>query len=91
MRSFKEIYDEMCDHRGFRYSIRELIHIFNNEQGNFPGEGQQVLFIKSYYHEITGIRAGECGGCNIATLKEVSRWIDMREKEWEITFEYQQH
>lgn len=81
----------MCDPKGFRYSIRELIHIFNHEQGNFPGEGQQVLMIKSYYHEITGIRPGECSNCNIATLMDVTRWVDRYEKERGIAFEYVQH
>jgi hypothetical protein len=78
MRTFEEIYFGMKRKGENRYSLLELVRIFENEV-SWIGTPQQLLEIKSLSHEITGIRAGDCSACNLDALKNMAKWISQNE------------
>lgn len=78
MRTFEEIYYSMKRKGENRYSLLELIKIFDNEV-SWIGTAQQLLEIKSLSHEITGIRAGDCSACNLEAVKNISKWLAQNE------------
>jgi len=78
MRTFEEIYFAMKKKGENRYSLLELIKIFDNEV-SWIGTAQQLLEIKSLSHEITGIRAGDCSACNLEAVKNISKWLAQNE------------
>ena len=78
MRTFEEIYYSMKRKGENRYSLLELIKIFDTEI-SWIGTAQQLLEIKSLSHEITGIRAGDCSACNLEAVKNMSKWLGQNE------------
>lgn len=85
MKPFKDIYAELCDKRGYRYSLRELLYIFVAET-SWIGEAQQLNWLKSLLHEITQIRPGDCPGCNLESVKNMVRWVTKYEEDNGITY-----
>jgi hypothetical protein len=78
MRTFEEIYLGMQNKGENRFSLLELVKIFDNEV-SWVGTGQQLLEIKSLNLEVTGIRSGECSACNLDALKNIARWVNQNE------------
>jgi len=79
MRAYEEIYNEMLQ-KGERFTIRELITIFENES-SWVGTNYQLNQIKGYNLEITGVRTGDCQGCMLTAIKNVARWVNKYEKD----------
>jgi hypothetical protein len=82
MRRYEEIYNEMqgallADER---FTILELIKIFDNES-SWCGTNYQLIRIKEYSQEITGIRSGDCQGCMIQAIKNMVRFVNKYELE----------
>tara|TARA_R110000868_G_scaffold106830_1_gene292664 strand:- start:272 stop:529 length:258 start_codon:yes stop_codon:yes gene_type:complete len=78
MRNFDEIYFAMKRKGENRFSLLELIKIFDNEV-SWVGTTQQLLEIKSLSHEVTGIRAGDCSACNLDAVKNMVKWVKQNE------------
>ena len=74
MRNFDEIYFAMKKKGENRFSLLELVKIFDNET-SWVGTSQQLLEIKSLIHEITGIRSGDCSACNLDAVKNMATWV----------------
>lgn len=80
MRNFDEIYFAIKRKGENRFSLLELIKIFDNEV-SWVGTNQQLLEIKSLSHEVTGIRAGDCSACNLDAVKNMVKWVEKYELE----------
>ena len=78
IRPFAEIYADMTTNTGDRFTILELLKIFDKEK-YWVGTDQQTLKCGSLALEITGIRAGSCSGCMINALKDLVRWVNNHE------------
>lgn len=74
MRNFDEIYLSMKSKGENRFSLLELVKIFENEV-SWIGTNQQLLEIKSLNLEVTGIRSGDCSACNLDAIKNILRWV----------------
>lgn len=90
MRRYKEIYEEMQSTPliNERFTILELIQMFDKES-SWCGTNFQLIRIKEYSQEITGIRSGDCQGCMIQAIKNMVRFVNKYESEnpKEITIE----
>jgi hypothetical protein len=78
--TYEEIYNKIRTDEGHRFTIYELIKIFQKES-DWVGQPQQLLEIKSLIHNITGIRPGGCSGCNINAISDMGRWLTNYEKQ----------
>ena len=61
-----------------RFTILELLKIFDNES-SWCGTNYQLIRIKEYSQEITGIRSGDCQGCMIQAMKNMVRFVNKYE------------
>lgn len=81
MKTFDEIYQEIIfKDDTIRYSMRELLHVFQTEN-SWIGQTHQLLSLKEFQHELTGIRPGGCSGCNIEVLQNMIRWVNKYESD----------
>lgn len=80
MKTFKEIYDIIISDTGEKYTIREVLRIFDSEGGNWVGSSNQLMTIGMLSYEITGIRIGECSGCKITAVRNLIRWLNTHEQ-----------
>jgi hypothetical protein len=81
MKTFDEIYSEIIfKDDTIRYSLRELLHVFQTEN-SWIGQTSQLLQLKEFQHELTGIRPGGCSGCNIEVLMNMIRWVNKYESD----------
>ena len=81
MRTFEEIYILLtATNEGDKFSLRELLTIFENEN-SWIGSAYQMMKLKEYQQEITGIRPGNCSGCNIEVMVNMIRWVNRYEQE----------
>jgi len=80
MRRYEEIYNEMQNTPFFdeRFTVLELIKIFDKES-SWCGTNYQLIRIKEYSQEITGIRSGDCQGCMIQAIKNMVRFVNKYE------------
>jgi hypothetical protein len=80
MKRFKEIYEEMQSTPLFdeRFTILKLIKIFE-EESSWCGTNYQLIRIKEYSQELTGIRSGDCQGCMIQAIKNMVRFVNKYE------------
>ena len=70
----KEIYKQLNDKpQVYAYSLFQLLEIFENEN-SWIGHPLQMENLRQLSHEITGIRPGNCSGCNIEVLGNLIRW-----------------
>lgn len=74
MRTSAEIYAELKESTGKRFTLYELLLIFYNES-DWVGETAQLIRLKEIVTEITGIRPGNCSGCNINVIRDMNRWV----------------
>ena len=81
MKTFEQIYNEMCNKGDHHFSIREALTIFGTEDGNWVADRQQTLELQSMQLELTGIRPGTCSGCMVEVVKNMTRWVDKYEAE----------
>ena len=82
MRTFEEIYNglkEIPDQA--RFSYLELIKTWANEPGTWNGNGFQMMKLKEWIFEITGVRPGNCSGCLRDMLDNWVRWVNQYEKD----------
>ena len=79
MRDFKTIYEAMLQ-PGERFTIRQLIAIFENES-SWVGSQTQLHQIKDFNLELTGVRTGDCQGCMMTAIKNVARWVNKYEND----------
>jgi hypothetical protein len=61
-----------------RFTILELLKIFDKES-SWCGTNYQLIRIKEYSQEITGIRSGDCQGCMIQAMKNMVRFVNKYE------------
>ena len=61
-----------------RFTVLELIKIFDNES-SWCGTNYQLIRIKEYSQEITGIRSGDCQGCTVQAMKNMVRFVNKYE------------
>jgi len=82
MRTFDDIYNDFVikNNPEFKYTFKELLQIFEREQ-SWLGHPLQLIRLREIQTEITGIRPGNCSGCNIEVLVNMVRWINRYEKE----------
>lgn len=82
MRRYEQIYNEMQVKfaQDERFAVLELIKIFDNES-SWCGTNYQLIRIKEYSEEITGIRSGDCQGCMIQAMKNMVRFVNKYELE----------
>ena len=80
MRTYKDIYNDLCADTGHRYTLKELLRIFEKES-DWLGKTEQLLKLRELITEITGIRPGTCHGCNLDMLLNMLRWLNMYENE----------
>ncbi len=74
MRTFEQIYSDIIADRGLRFTLRQLLSIFENES-DWVGAPEQLLQLREMSTEITGIRPGTCSGCNIEVLHNMNNWV----------------
>lgn len=79
MRTYEQIYNDLTT-KTEQYTLRELIRIFENEN-SWIGSTWQLMKLKEIHTEITGIRAGNCSGCNIDVMINMIRWVNKYEAE----------
>lgn len=87
VRTYEEIYKEMLDKREFRFSVRELLYVWEKEI-SWIGERQQMLWLRSYQLELTGIRPGECSACNHDVGRNMIRWVNQYESDNNIEYNF---
>lgn len=80
MRNFDDIYIGMKNKGENRFSLLELVKIFDKEL-SWVGTTQQLLEIKSLSHEVTGIKAGDCSACNLDSVKNMVKFAEKYELE----------
>lgn len=73
MRTFEQIYADIIADTGKRFTIRQLLEIYERES-DWVGTPEQLLQLREMSTEITGIRPGTCIGCNLEVLKNMARW-----------------
>ncbi len=80
MRTYKDIYADLCADTGHRHTLKELLQIFESNS-EWIGKTEQLLRLRELILEITGIRPGTCPGCNLETLKNMLRFLNKYEAE----------
>jgi hypothetical protein len=80
MRTYKDIYADLCADTGHRHTLKELLQIFESNS-EWIGKTEQLLRLRELILEITGIRPGTCPGCNLETLKNMLRFLNKYESE----------
>jgi hypothetical protein len=80
MRTYKDIYADLCADTGHRHTLKELLKIFESNS-EWIGKTEQLLRLRELILEITGIRPGTCPGCNLETLKNMLRFLNKYESE----------
>jgi hypothetical protein len=84
MRTWQAIYEDLTRQRIVdRFTLRQLIKIFI-EESDWIGTSEQLVQLKALQWEITGIRPGNCTGCNLDVLKNMTKWALKYEQENEI-------
>jgi len=78
--TYEDIYKQMNEDTGDRFTLLQLIEIFRNES-DWVGTSFQLMKMKELLTNITGIRPGNCSGCNINVLVDMNRWVMNYEKE----------
>ncbi len=78
--SWEEIYELLKKDEGERFTLYQLLQIFINES-DWVGQPQQLLKLKEIQTNLTGIRPGNCSGCNIEVLRNLARWLNNYEKD----------
>jgi hypothetical protein len=79
MRTYAEIYADLMA-KSETHSLRDLVKIFETEN-SWIGSPFQMMKLKEYYTEITGIRVGTCSGCAIDMMRNMIRWVNRYESE----------
>lgn len=82
--TYADIYAQMQEDTGDRFTLLQLIEIFRNES-DWVGTPFQLMKLKELITNITGIRPGNCSGCNINVLVDLNRWVMNYEKELALT------
>jgi hypothetical protein len=80
MRTYKSIYDDLCADTGAKYTLKELLRIFERES-DWLGKTEQLIKLRELVIEITGIRPGTCHGCNLDVLQNMLRFLNKYESE----------
>jgi hypothetical protein len=80
MRTWQAIYEDLIKDTGQRFTLRQLIDIFKRES-DWIGTSEQLVQLKALQWEITGIRPGNCTGCNLDVLINMARWVEKYEQE----------
>jgi len=80
MRTWQAIYEDLTKNTGQRFTLRQLIDIFKRES-DWIGTSEQLVQLKALQWEITGIRPGNCTGCNLDVLINMARWVEKYEQE----------
>ena len=80
MRTYKDIYADLCADTGHKHNLKELLRIFERES-DWLGKTEQLLKLRELVTEITGIRPGTCHGCNLDVLQNMLRFLNKYESE----------
>ena len=76
--TFEEIYNQLKENTGDRFTMYELLQIFTNES-DWVGTPYQMMKLGELQYNITGIRVGNCSGCKIDMLRNMSKWLKQYE------------
>lgn len=78
--TYQQIYEKLQEKTDARFTLLELLNIFKNEH-DWVGVPEQLIKLKELIHNITGVRPGNCSGCNINVLTDMCRWLTRYEQE----------
>jgi hypothetical protein len=78
MMTYQQIYESLFEDTGDRFTLYKVMDVFKKES-DWVGSPFQLMKIKELVADITGIRPGNCSGCNIDALKNFMYWIERYE------------